>query len=108
MAKYLIEETLAPQVMAGMLKNPEDRMEPVSRIFEVAGCKLDHFYGSLIENKTYLIVESPDLKSIYAVTANFLAAGVASSIKCSPLFTTSEAVDLCKKAAGLPYRPPGK
>jgi uncharacterized protein with GYD domain len=108
MAKYLIEETLASQVMAGILKNPEDRMEPVRRIFEAAGCKLEHFYASLIENKTYLIVESPDLKSIYAVTANFLAAGAASSIKCSPLSTTSEAVDIFKKAASLTYRPPGK
>jgi uncharacterized protein with GYD domain len=108
MGKYLIEETLASQVIAGILKNPEDRMEPVRRIFESAGCKLEHFYASLIENKTYLIVESPDLKSIYAVTANFLAAGAASSIKCSPLITTSEAVDMFKKAASLPYRPPGK
>ena len=108
MAKYLIEETLEPQGMAGMFKNPEDRMEPIRRIFEAAGCKLEQFYGSLTENKTYLIVESPDLKSIYAVTANFLAAGAAASIKCSPLFTTSEAVDIFKKAASLPYRPPGK
>lgn len=108
MGKYLIEETLAPQVFTDMLHNPEDRMEPVRHIFGSASCNLEQFYGSLIENKTYLIVESPDLKSVYTVTANFLAAGAALSIKCTPLVTTSEAVDLCKKAASLPYRPPGK
>jgi uncharacterized protein with GYD domain len=108
MAKYLIEETFAPQGMAGMFKNPEDRMQPVSHIFEAAGCKLEQFYGSLTENKAYLIVDSPDLTSIYMVTANFLAAGAASSIKCSPLMTTSEAGDILRKAASLTYRAPGK
>ena len=108
MAKYLIEETVATQGMAGMLKNPEDRMGPVGRIFEAAGCKLEHFYGSLIENKTYLIVDSPDLKSVYTVTTNFVAAGAAAAIKVIPLVTVSEAADLIKKAASLSYRPPGK
>jgi len=108
MAKYLIEETLTSQVIADILKNPEDRMEPVRRIFDSAGCKLEQFYASLTENKTYLLVDSPDLKSIYAVTANFLAAGAASAIKCTPLITTSEAVGMFKKAASLTYRPPGK
>jgi uncharacterized protein with GYD domain len=108
MAKYLIEETFAPQGVAGMFRNPENRVKPVSRIFEAAGCKLEQFYGSLTENKAYLIVDSPDLESVYAVTANFLAAGVASSIKCSPLMTTSEAADTFKRAAKLIYRRPGQ
>jgi len=94
--------------MAGMFENPEDRMEPVRHIFESAGCKLEQFYASLTENKAYLIVDAPDLKNVYTVTVNFLAAGAASAIKCSPLMTTSEAVGIFKKAASLTYRPPGK
>jgi uncharacterized protein with GYD domain len=108
MAKYLIEETLASKGVAGVLENPEDRTEPVRRVFEAAGCKLEQFYVSLIENKTYLIVESPDLKSVNTVTMTFLAAGAASSIKCTPLLTAAEAVAMLKRAAGLGYRPPGK
>jgi uncharacterized protein with GYD domain len=108
MAKYLIEETLAPKEVAGVLENPEDRTEPVRRVFEAAGCKLEQFYASLIENKTYLIVEAPDLNSVCKVWVNFVAAGVASSIKCTPLITASEAADLFKRAASVAYRPPGK
>ncbi len=108
MGKYLIEETLASNALAGVLENPEDRTKPVRRVFEAAGCKLEQFYVSLIENKTYLIVEAPDLESVYAVMANFLAAGAASAIKCSPVLTAAEAVAVVKKAASVGYRPPGK
>jgi len=108
MAKYLIEETVAPQGFAGILLKPEDRAKVLRPLFEAAGCKLEQFYGSLIENKTYLIVESPDLNSVYTLWANFVATGAASAIKCTPLIAVSEAVGLFKKAARLAYRPPGK
>ena len=108
MTKYLIEETTTPQAFTGMLQNPEDRNEVIKPLFEAAGCKLEQFYVSGIENKAYLIVESPDLNSVYAVGANFIASGAASSIKYIPLMTLPETVDICKKAASLGYRPPGK
>ena len=108
MAKYLIEETISTQTAAGIMQKPEDRNEALRPVFEALGCKLDQFYVSGIENKAYLIVESPDLDSIYTVGATFLASGAASSIKYIPLLTVPEAVDLFKKAASLGYRPPGK
>ncbi len=108
MAKYLIEETTTPEAAAGILQNPEDRGEVLKPLFEAAGCKLEQFYVSGIENKAYLIVEAPDLNSVYTVAVNFQAGGAASSIKCIPLLTISEMVDLAKKAASLGYRPPGK
>jgi len=108
MAKYLIEETLSSQAFAGMLQNPEDRNEVLRPIFKAAGCKLEQFYVSGIENKAYLVVESPDLNSVYTVGATFMAGGTALSLKYTPLLTVPEAVDLCKKAASLGFRPPGK
>ena len=108
MAKYLIEETVGTPGFQGMLQKPEDRSEALKPIFEAAGCKLEQFYVSLIENKTYLMVESPDLDSVYTVGATFLASGAAASIKYIPLKTISEAVDLFKKAGSLGYRAPGK
>jgi len=108
MTKYLIEETLSAQAAAGMMQNPEDRNDVLRPIFEAAGCKLEQFYISGIENKAYLIVESPDLNSVYTVGATFMAEGAASSIKYTPLMTWPEVVDLAKRAASLGYRPPGK
>jgi uncharacterized protein with GYD domain len=108
MAKYLIEETIATQTFAGMLKQPEDRFEALKPIFKAAGCRLEQGYSSGIENKAYMVVESPDLNSVYTVGVNFMASGAATAIKYIPLMTLSEAADMCRKAAGLAYRPPGK
>ena len=108
MAKYLIEETISPQAYAGMLQNPEDRSKVLNPLFEAAGCKLEQFYVSGIENKAYLIVESPDLDCVSIVGTNFMAGGAAASIRYIPLMPMPEVVDMCKKAASLGYRPPGK
>ncbi len=90
------------------MQNPEDRSEVLRPLFKAAGCKLEQFYVSGIENKAYLIVESPDLNSLYTVVATFMAGGAASSLKYTPLMTVPEVVDLFKKAASLGFRPPGK
>ena len=107
MAKYLIEETFSSQAVAGIMQKPEDRFEVLKPICEAAGCVLEQFYVSGIENKSYLIVESPDLKSVSMIGTTFLASGAASAIKHVPLLTVPEAVDLLKEAASLGYRPPG-
>jgi uncharacterized protein with GYD domain len=108
MAKYLIEETLTSENYANMLRNPEDRTEVLKSLFATVGCKLEGAYASGIENKAYLIVESSDLNTVYTVGANFLASGAASAIKYIPLISMPEIVDVCKKAASMSYRPPGK
>lgn len=108
MAKYLIEETYSSQAAAGVMQKPEDRFEVLKPLCEKAGCKLEQFYVSGIENKSYLIIESPDLNTVCTVGTTFLASGAASAIKYIPLLTVPEAVDLFKKAATLGYRPPGK
>ena len=108
MAKYMIEETTTPQAAAGLLQNPEDRSQVLAPLFEAAGCKLEQFYVSGIENKAYLIVESPDPESVYTVAVNFQAAGAASAIKCIPLMPMSQMVDITRKAASLGYHPPGR
>ena len=108
MAKYLIEYTIANQNYADLLKNPENRLEVLRPIFKAAGCNLEEEYASGIENKAYMIVESPDLNSVWTVGANFMASGSASSVKYIPLITVPDSLDMIKKAASLGYRRPGK
>ena len=108
MAKYMIEETFSSQAASGVMQNPEDRFEVLRPIFKAAGCELEQFYVSGIENKSYLIIESPDLNTVCTVGTTFLASGAAQAIKYVPLLTVPEAVELFKKAGTLGYRPPGK
>jgi hypothetical protein len=107
MAKYMIEETLSSQTYKDMLQNPENRVEVLKPLFKKLGCTLEQGYASAIENKSYLIVDSPDLNAVYTIGTHFLASGAALSIKYIPLITLPEIVDICKKAASLSYRPPG-
>ena len=108
MAKYMIEETFSSQAAAGVMQKPEDRFEVLKPLCEAAGCKLEQFYVSGIENKSYLIIESPDLNTICTVGTTFLAGGTALSIKYIPLLTVPEALELFEKAGKLGFRPPGK
>ena len=92
-----------------MLRNPEDRSGVLKSLFKTVGCKLESCYASGIENKAYLIVESPDLSTVYTVGTNFLASGeTAAFFRYIPLITLPEVVDICKKAASMSYRPPDK
>ena len=108
MPKFMIEETFSSEAVTGVMQKPEDRFEVLKPLCEAAGCKLEQFYVSGIENKAYLVIESPDLSNVYIIGTNFLASGAALSIKYIPLLIMAEVVDLCKKAAGIAYRPPGK
>ena len=108
MARYLIELATTTEGARGIQKNPEDRSEAVRPLFEAAGCKLEQYYMSLSGNMIYVIAESPDQYSLYAVLTVVQAGGAVSSIKSTPIVTASEAVDVFKKSASLAYRPPGK
>ena len=108
MARYMIQETFTPQVIAALMKNPEDRTEPIRTIFEAAGGKLEHYFVSISENTVFLVADFPDQESCAAVSWAIFAGGALSAIKVTPIVTATEAVDLMKKAASVAYRPPGK
>lgn len=72
MPKFMIEETLASPAFSGMFRRPEDRGEVLRPIFEAVGCRLEQYYASGIDNKTYIIVEAPDLKNVFTVGATFM------------------------------------
>lgn len=108
MAKYLIEETVGPQGFQAIMQKPEDRNEVLKPLLEELGCKLEQFYVSGIDNKAYLIVDAPNLNTVFTLGTTFMAGGAPLSIKYTPLIEWPEAVDLFKKAGSLGYRPPGK
>ena len=106
MARYMIQETGTPQVVATLLKNPQNRFEAIAPIFEAVGGKLEHFFFSMGENTAFLVADFPDQESCAAVTLAIFAGGALSAIKVTPIVTAAEAVDLFKKAASVVYRPP--
>jgi uncharacterized protein with GYD domain len=107
MTRYMIQVTPTPQNMAALLKNPEDRTEPVRRVIEAVGGSLEQYYNSILEHTTFVIAYVPDEVSISALTAAIFAGGGLTSCKAMPIMTASESVEVFKKAANIAYRPPG-
>ena len=108
MPRYMIQETPTPQVAAALLQNPQDRTEPVRRIFEAVGGSLERYYVSFAEMTVFLIVDIPDQASLDAIMMAIFAGGPWTSFRATPIVTASEAVDIFKKAASVAYRPPGR
>ena len=108
MPRYMIQETPTPQVAAALLQNPEDRTEPVRRIFEAVGGSLERYYVSFAEMTVFLIVDIPDQASLDAIMMAIFAGGGLTSIRAMPIMTASESVEVFKKAANIAYQPPGK
>jgi len=105
MTRYLIEETVTSQAVAAIMKNPHDRAKAVRPVFEAVGGKLEQYYVAYNENTVYIIAEVPDQESLAALIWAFQAGGGPLFIKATPLMTTTEAVDMLKKAGSLGYRP---
>jgi uncharacterized protein with GYD domain len=94
--------------VAALLKNPEDRTEPIRRIIEAVGGSLEQYYNSFAEGTSFVIADIPDEASLDAIMAAFVAGGGLTSVRATSIMTASESVGVFKKAANIAYRPPGK
>jgi len=74
----MIQETDTPQVVAALMKNPQDRTEAIRTIFEAVGGKLEHFFMSMDENTAFLVADFPDQESCAAVSWAIFAGGALS------------------------------
>ncbi len=108
MPHYLIRFGYTPETWAGLVKNPEDRREPVRKLVEAAGGKLHGFWYAFGEQDGFVLVEGPDNAAAAAVSVAAAAGGAVRSIETTVLITVEEMLGALEKAKGLPYRPPGR
>ena len=108
MTRYLIEEQALAQPWAAVMENPENRTEPIRKVFEAVGGRLEAFYVAVGGSTAYLIAEVPDSVSMAAISTAIMAGGALSSIKSTAILTAEEMVEAFKKAKSVAYRPPGE
>jgi len=106
MAKYMIQVDAAPDIIVGLLKNPEDRHAAVAPLYEAVGGTLEHYY--MVEGGTsaILIAELPDDVSVSTISMALYASGSLKDVKTTRIMTSADAVAVMEKAATLAYRPP--
>ena len=105
MPHYLIQVAYNTSGVAGLVKEPQDRLEKVTPAIEALGGRIECGYFAFGEHDVVLICEMPDNTSAAAFALAVGAGGTVASYKTTVLLTPDEAVDAMRKAAESSYKP---
>ena len=107
MAHYLCQASYTSGSWANQIKDPQNRIEQVGKMFASKGVKFISGYYSFGEYDLCLIVEGPDNVSTASALIAAAAGGAISKIQTTVLMTPEEGLEAIKGAASVEYRPPG-
>ncbi|WP_410509325.1 GYD domain-containing protein [Methanosarcina hadiensis] len=108
MPDYLLQLSYAPEAVATLVANPQNREEVARSLIEKVGGKLKGYWFALGDYDVVEIATLPDDESAVALSMAVMAGGAVKSFKTTPLLSMSESIEAMKKASGLGYKPPGK
>ena len=93
----------------GMVSNPSDRSKAIEGLLGKAGAKLVAMYMTTGTNDVVLVSDAKDGTDAVALGMAVASSGSLSNIETVRAWTSSEFVDIAKKAGGLvgSYSPPG-
>ena len=107
MAHYMVQASYTSGSWAVQIKNPQNRIEQVGKMFASKGIKFLSGYYSFGEFDLCLILEVPDnVRSASALIAA-AAGGAISKIQTTVLMTAEEGLEAIKEAGSVGYSPPG-
>ena len=107
MAHYLVQGSYTPSSWAAQIKNPQNRIEQVGKMFASKGIKILSGYYSFGEFDLCLILEGPDNVSTASALIATAAGGAISKIQTTVLMTAEEGLEAIEGAGSVEYRPPG-
>jgi uncharacterized protein with GYD domain len=105
MPHYLIQVSYNSSGVAGLVKEPQDRIAKVTPAVEGLGGRVECAYYAFGEHDIVLICEMPDNASAAAFALAVGAGGTVASYTTTVLLTPDEAVEAMRKAAGSTYQP---
>jgi len=106
MPHYLVQVAYTSEAVATLVKNPQDRINVVSKVVENMGGGLVGGWLCFGDYDTVTICEFPDNVSAAAFALAIAAGGACKSVKTTPLLSTGEGFEAMKKAAMSGYAPP--
>ena len=101
---FLHQASYAPEALARLIANPQDRFEAIRGPIEKLGGKIKDSFFAFGEHDVMLITEMPDNVSAAAIAVAFASGGALKSFKTTPLMTTAEALDALRKAGSCGYK----
>jgi uncharacterized protein with GYD domain len=106
MPLYMVQASYAPQALAAMTKNPQDRSQAVRPLIEGAGGRLRDVFFCQGDYDVVAVFEVPDAEAANAIALAAVGAGHLKTYKTTPLFTAEEIMGAMRRAATLTIRPP--
>ena len=106
MAHYLLQVVYTSEAWANMLKNPQDRIEVVSKAVQKLGGSVVGGWLSFGEYDTVAILQMPDDATAAAFSMAVAAGGACKSVRTTPLLSVEEGMAAEKKAAKSGYIAP--
>jgi uncharacterized protein with GYD domain len=104
MPHYLIQVGYNTSGVAGLVKEPQNRIEKVTPAIEALGGRVECGYFAFGEHDVVLVCEMPDNVSAAAFALAVGAGGTVASYRTTVLLTPEEAVDAMSKAAESSYQ----
>jgi uncharacterized protein with GYD domain len=105
MPRYLIQVGYNTSGMAGLVKEPQDRIEKVRPAVEALGGRIESGSYAFGDYDVILTCEMPDNSSAAAIALAVGAGGTVGSYRTTVLLTSDEAVEAMSKAGQSSYRP---
>jgi uncharacterized protein with GYD domain len=106
MAHYLLQVVYTSEAWANMLKNPQDRIEVVSKAVQKLGGSVVGGWLSFGEYDTIAVLQMPDNATAAGFSIAVAAGGACKSVKTTPLLSAEEGMEAAKKATKAGYTPP--
>ena len=107
MAHYMVQASYTSGSWAAQIKNPQNRIEQVGKMFGSKGIKFLSGYYSFGEFDLCLILEGPDNVGGASALIAAAAGGAISKIQTTVLMTAEEGLEAIKGAGSVEYSPPG-
>jgi len=105
MPHYLVQVAYSSSGVAGLVKEPQNRIEKVTPAIEALGGRVECGYFAFGDYDVVVICEMPDNASAAAFALAVGSGGTVSSYRTTVLLTPDEAVEAMGKAAGSGYQP---
>ena len=105
MPHYLVQVGYNTSGLAGLVKDPQDRIEKVTPAIEGLGGRVECAYYAFGDHDIVLICEMPDNATAAAFALAVGAGGTVGSYKTTVLLTPQEAVQAMSKASESSYKP---
>jgi len=101
MPRFIISGNYTSSAMKGMIEHPSDREAATRALVEAAGGKLESYYLTTGDHDFTMKVTADDVTSMIAALMVAGASGAACNLKTIRAFTSSEFLEMQKRAGEI-------